>query len=294
MCTFKTSLTSPVFHDDKADFKRHFGCVNVEFPYGRASMTLRCEFLTYSCDIRKRRMEFLHPSPLFARLFLFQVQGGEYIASGVKRFFKPGVIYLLPPAQSFEVVYYANSELLYSHLHVCDSTMTPIFAGMKGLPEISDPALAERMLAAWRTSNALKFQLATAEAVSTFAESKAEAMMTRYEVTRKIGRLFEIIRQTDLAALRVDALAEAMGMSGAALSKSFSRAMGLSLKQYISDMQIKTACELLLFSDSSISEIAGKLGHCDAHYFHRFFKKHMGMTPNAYRKSLGEKPGSAS
>jgi AraC-like DNA-binding protein len=289
MCTFKTRSASPVFHDDKLDFKRHSGCVNVEFPYGQASMTLRCEFLAYGYHIRKERMAFLHPSPLFARLFLFHGKGAERFASGVRRVLKPGVIYLIPPTQSFEVRYYANSELLFSHLHVCDSTMTPIFAGMDGLPEINDPELAGRMLSAWNAGKLLQFQLLVAEAVSVFAESRAETMKTRFDVTRKIGQLFEIIRQTDLSELRVDSLAEAMGMSGEALSKSFARSMGISLKRYITEIQLKSACELLLFTNAEIFDIAAKLGHCDVHYFHRFFKKHTGMTPNAYRKSFGDR-----
>jgi len=286
MCHFETTVPPLVFHDDRSDFKMHTGSINVEFEYENTPMMLRCEFLGYGYDIRKNSQAYRHPSPPFVRLFLFHKQGGEYVTGGKRYPFVPNVLYLLPPNQSFEVFYHADSELLYSHLHICDNTMTPIFAGIKGLPSCADRELARRMRTYWRAGNMLQFQLATTEAVSRFAESHRETMKERHILTGKLGRLFEVIRMTEPGMLRVDALAENVGMSRAALSKSFSRTMGISLKQYITNIHLKMACELLQFSGQSIAQISEKLGLSDPHYFHRFFKKHMRTTPDAYRRSL--------
>ena len=48
------------------------------------------------------------------------------------------------------------------------------------------------------------------------------------------------------------------------------------------------AKRLLLYSDKSTSQIASELGYNDASNFSKFFKKHQGMSPNAFRKKKAE------
>ena len=230
-------------------------------------------------------MEFAHPTPSFSRVFLFQKAGGELYIEGKLHEFIPGVIYLLPSAQPFEVAYHKDSELLVSHVHVCDGTMTPVFTGVKGLPTIEDSDLSARMLKAWHSGNRLRFQFTVAEAVARFADPLWGAMKIRHLLTRKFERIFGMMQATPPSRLRVEELADAMGITSGALSKSFARAMGIPLKHYIVELQLKKACELLLFSGLSIAEIAARLGHDDPHYFHRFFKRLTGSTPDAYRKN---------
>ncbi len=288
MRPYKTILPKPVDHDDGQDFAQRVGSVDVDFDADGCQLRLLCKFLWYGRDIRERRMEFAHSMPPFSRVFLFQRAGGEYYADGRRHELIPGTIYLLPSGQPFEIAYHPGSELLYCHVHVCDETMTPAFTGTKGLPSVEDAELAGRMMRSWHSGDRLAFQLAEAEAVARFAAPLREAMRSRRMQTRKFGRLFEIMQQTPPGRLRVEELADAMGMTRAALSKSFARGMGLPLKRYILELQLKKACELLLFSDLSVAELSARLGHEDPHYFHRLFKRLTGSTPDAYRKSNGK------
>ena len=284
----RTILPSPSYHYDKGDSIQRAGSLDVDFKYGDCQLRLICKFLFYGYDIRESRQEFAHPMPCFSRIFLFHRAGGEFYAGDRRHELIPGVIYLLPPGQPFEVAYHAGSELLFCHVSVCDHTMTSIFPETMGPPSIEDSALAERMTESWRSGDCLRLQLAFAESIARFAEPLKDAMRSRSLLAKKFERIFEIMHTTPPGRLRVDELAEVMGMTRAALSKSFARAMGIPLKSYMTELHLKKACELLLFSDMSVAELSGKLGHADPHYFHRAFKRSMGCTPNIYRKRHGE------
>ena len=52
---------------------------------------------------------------------------------------------------------------------------------------------------------------------------------------------------------------------------------------YIIDMRVRKACEMLKYSDVSVTEIAESTGFCDIFYFSRMFKKAIGVSPTNYR-----------
>lgn len=287
MCTFRTSDKISSLHNDDKDFRQHSGSMSMEFIQDGVPMRLNCEFLRHGYDIRPRRQVFLHPAPYFARLFLFQRKGADCLVKGRPYRLRPGLIYLLPPKQAFEIAYSKSSELLYCHLHVCDQALIPVFSEIQGIPSIDDITRAEMLLSAWRTKDMLRFQTSVFECISVFAEKTLPVMKERAALARRLGRLFEAITASSPSQLRVDDLAIRLGVTSAALSKRFSRVMRIPLKRYLTTLQLKTACELLQFSNMRIPEIAALLGHCDANYFHRFFKSMTGMTPDDYRRDFG-------
>lgn len=79
-------------------------------------------------------------------------------------------------------------------------------------------------------------------------------------------------------------LAERYEMSPNYFSSIFKREIGVSAVNYITDVRMKEAQELLSHSDSSVVDIAKKVGYEDGQYFFRVFKKHTGMTPLRYRE----------
>lgn len=81
------------------------------------------------------------------------------------------------------------------------------------------------------------------------------------------------------------AIADAVHVSQDYLSYIFHKESGVVLSTYISSARIKEAQKLLLSSKASSSEIAEKCGFSNVSYFHKQFKKFVGMTPNEYRTS---------
>jgi two-component system, response regulator YesN len=65
----------------------------------------------------------------------------------------------------------------------------------------------------------------------------------------------------------------------------FKKNLGKTFSEYVSELRIRKARELLKLTDLSIEEIAIEAGYVDYYYFNKVFKKHCGMTPTKFRKS---------
>lgn len=63
------------------------------------------------------------------------------------------------------------------------------------------------------------------------------------------------------------------------------RATGLSLKNYVIEMRIKKASELLKYSKKSIGEIGELCGYNSPVFFSRQFREKTGYTPKEYREN---------
>lgn len=84
--------------------------------------------------------------------------------------------------------------------------------------------------------------------------------------------------------LSVDLLAEEFGLSPTYLCSIFKKATDKTLHQYITDVRIEKAKDLLMKSNDKIYEIAKNVGFLDTNYFSTIFKKYTGVTPLKYRK----------
>lgn len=62
--------------------------------------------------------------------------------------------------------------------------------------------------------------------------------------------------------------------------KMFKEYTGISPRQYHLDLKIMRAKELLLSTDMNIKQICFELGFQSSHYFSRFFKQKVGMSPS--------------
>ena len=68
------------------------------------------------------------------------------------------------------------------------------------------------------------------------------------------------------------------------LSRVFHRETGFGLREYLVHYRIRQACDLLLNSDLSVTQIADQCGFSDSNYFGDAFKKATGLSPRDYRK----------
>lgn len=84
--------------------------------------------------------------------------------------------------------------------------------------------------------------------------------------------------------ITLDELADNLNISKNYLSALFKKEMGMTVSDYIRSLKIEKACNMLKFSDYSLSEIANYLDFSSESHFIATFSKTIGMTPNVYRK----------
>ena len=73
------------------------------------------------------------------------------------------------------------------------------------------------------------------------------------------------------------------------ISRSFKDVMQISLREYLYDMRLNFAAQLLASSDKSITEIAESIGYSCIHSFSRSFKAKFGISPEKYRAENANK-----
>lgn len=73
-------------------------------------------------------------------------------------------------------------------------------------------------------------------------------------------------------------------MSVSHFTRVFKEITGKAPQQYMIEIRIDRAKELLAFTNKNIAEIAEATGFKDQNYFSRIFKKNAGLTPSEYRK----------
>lgn len=78
-------------------------------------------------------------------------------------------------------------------------------------------------------------------------------------------------------------LARRLDVSPRTLSRRFREATGGSPQQYLNNLRLTTARDLLRRSNLSISEISWQVGLQDVSYFTHLFRRHHGVSPRRYR-----------
>jgi len=67
--------------------------------------------------------------------------------------------------------------------------------------------------------------------------------------------------------------------------KQFKRATGLSPLEYLTELRIGHACQMLLWERSGIEEVAQSCGFQSLSYFGKIFKRKTGQSPTEYKKN---------
>lgn len=83
--------------------------------------------------------------------------------------------------------------------------------------------------------------------------------------------------------ITLDDLARIVHFEKTYLITKFKEIWGLSPMKYVNTMRIERAKTLLRRSEKSVTEVAYETGFGSIHYFSRYFKESVGITPNEYR-----------
>lgn len=104
--------------------------------------------------------------------------------------------------------------------------------------------------------------------------------------TDTVKGLINYCQENYLKDISLDKAAEDLHISRFYLSHVFTEKLHMKFHDYIAMLRMTQACKLLLNENSSITDIAYEVGFNTPRSFNRAFRKHVGMTPREYRKSL--------
>lgn len=120
---------------------------------------------------------------------------------------------------------------------------------------------------------------------------EADRQGSRRHAVEKAKRY--IRRNFGRSNLNLTEVAEYVGMSPSYLSSTFSAAEGRSFVDYLAELRMERAKDLLQRSPYPAAEIADMVGYTSPAYFSSAFKKHAGCTPGEFR-SRARGPGETS
>jgi AraC-like DNA-binding protein len=101
----------------------------------------------------------------------------------------------------------------------------------------------------------------------------------------------KFIHENARQAIRIEDVAEVVGLTRGYLHARFRKEMGMSPIDYLQRLRIKWCCEQLSNSSDSITEVALENGFESSQYFSRVFRKYLGLTPSEFRNRLKERVG---
>lgn len=128
-----------------------------------------------------------------------------------------------------------------------------------------------------------------------FDGNRAKSFSILYGMLYKIGRE-RLPRELTSAVRRIKSdygdpsltngvLAAECNVSEVYFRRLFKEHLGTSPRQYIIDMRLQIAKQLLSEGQLSIAKISERCGFSNQYHFSRLFKQHTGLTPSEYRKA---------
>lgn len=106
------------------------------------------------------------------------------------------------------------------------------------------------------------------------------------ENEKRINIICRYLQKHAAERIVLEEVAALVHLSRSAFCKFFKRATGKNLTDYVNDIRVGNACELLIESDKPINEIAFEIGFESLTYFNRIFIKKKKMTPREFRRHL--------
>lgn len=151
-------------------------------------------------------------------------------------------------------------------------TLKPLFKELMTLIELPpDPGRADRIdFVCWQII-----------AESIIAKNQDRSLS---ESEKKIRQLIKQFQAAPCKHYDFNKIAYENGMSLPTLRRLWCKYMNVPPARYLADLKIDIACQLLINSSMTISEIANELNFNDPLYFSRFFRQKTGLSATEYRE----------
>ena len=112
----------------------------------------------------------------------------------------------------------------------------------------------------------------------------AKKLIPTSESNKLAGTIIEFINEHYRENISVSQLADQFGFSANYISNILKQELGMPYSKYITELRLKYAKDLLLFSGTSVKDITVACGYFSQSHFTKIFLEHEGCTPAEYRK----------
>ncbi len=129
----------------------------------------------------------------------------------------------------------------------------------------------------------------THELKRTYTQSFLNQRPQHYHEDETVIEIQDWLHNAYHEPLTLEAIAASHNLSVRTLTRRFKRATGRSPMQYLQQVRLDNAKELLRNSNLGIAEIAFSTGYGDSSQFAVQFRKHMKSSPSAYRELVRKK-----
>lgn len=127
------------------------------------------------------------------------------------------------------------------------------------------------------------------EFIELLARFTAEAENGRWNYNSLVEKAIIDFHQSYSLPIQINDYAKKLNISSCWFIRCFKGYTGKTPQQYISEIRISKAKELLYSSSFTCNEIAQSIGYSDPLYFSRIFKQAVGISPQTYRKNIRSK-----
>lgn len=105
-----------------------------------------------------------------------------------------------------------------------------------------------------------------------------------YKYTQYMYKALAYIEQNYTESIMVEDIANSVGLSTDYFSRMFKQFTGLTPMEYIKNVRLAKAAELLRQPEISIAHVATEVGFEDPGYFSRQFKQVLGVSPSLFQR----------
>lgn len=120
--------------------------------------------------------------------------------------------------------------------------------------------------------------------VKTLMDWLKDHQVSRYK--KQVTQILTFINEHIDQKVTLDMIARTLDLSEMHTSRIFKKETGKSIIEYVNEMKMKKASELLKDESLKIKDVAKMIGIVDQLYFNKVFKKYYFVGPREYRKKL--------
>jgi len=103
---------------------------------------------------------------------------------------------------------------------------------------------------------------------------------------QKFNNVLDYINNNYINQISLNDVSEVIGVTPEYFCGMFKKLIGINFLDYLTDIRISKAKQLLVENEEKVYKIAEQVGYVDSKYFTTLFKNHVGVTPIEYRKYM--------